>query len=118
MPRPFSFYVSATGYLTTSGREESRASRSLRVSATLQRQWGPMVATRLGVDGRLDSKAIEGKAEEEDSGGFIAFVTPELLLSPSPDWLIWLSARVPMVNALSGSHHEGPVVSLGLARDF
>ena len=118
MPRPLSFYASLTGLLTTLGRNNAQGSRSLRATTTLQRQWTPMVATRIGIDARVDTVAANAGVTEPDSGGFIAFLTPEFLLSPYPDWLVWLSARVPVVNALSGSHHEGPVVSIGFARDF
>ncbi len=118
MPRPFSFYASLTGSLTTDGRSNARGSRSLRATTTLQRQWTPMVATRIGIDARVDTVAVEGGRVEPDSGGFIAFFSPEFLLSPSEDWLVWLSARIPTVNALTGFHHEGPVVSIGFARDF
>ncbi len=115
---PWSLYTSLQLFASTAGAEGMRASRSLRATTALQWQASTAVALRLGLDGRLDGKAIEDGAQERDSGGFIGFASPELLLSPGQDWMVLLSARLPVIQGLSGFHREGPIWSVGLAKDL
>ncbi len=115
---PWSVYTSVQLFGSTAGVGGMRASRSLRTTAAAQWQASTEVALRLGLDGRLDGKAIEDGAPERDSGGFIGYVSPEVLLSPAQDWVVVLSARLPVIQALSGFHREGPIWSVGLARDL
>lgn len=117
-PRPLSFYASVQGSAPLRGTSDFRASPSVRTTTTLQYQVRPWLAPRLGLDTRLDAKAYEDGRPERDSSGFIAFVSPEVLLAPADDLLVVLSLRVPVVQALAGYHHEGPVVGLGVAYDL
>ncbi len=116
--RPWSFYASAQGSVPARGTAEFRASPSVRTATSVQRQFAPQIAARLGVDTRLDARSYEGGRPERDSSGFIAFLSPELLLSPTTDLLFVLSVRVPVVQALAGFHSEGPVFGIGVAYDL
>lgn len=115
---PWSVYASVQLFATTKGTEGMRASRSVRATAVAQWQATATVALRLGLDGRVDGKAIEDGRAERDSGGFIGFVSPEVLLSPALDWAILLSLHQPVVQALSGFHREGSIWSVGVAKDL
>lgn len=115
---PWSVYASVNGTYPTSGTEGFRASRSLRTTLAVQDQLVEAFALRVGADGRVDGRALEGGHDDPDSGGFIGFATAEALVSPGMDWLIFASLHVPVVNALDGHHVEGPLVGLGVARDF
>lgn len=117
-PRPFSFYASVQGSAPLRSKSEFRASASLRTTTTLQYQVRPWLAPRLGVDTRLDARSYEDGLPERDSGGFIGFVSPELLVSPATDVVVVLSARIPVVQALAGYHDEGPVFGAAIAYDF
>ena len=108
-PRPWSFYSSVQGSSPLRDTATFRASPSLRASLSLQRQFSLRFAARLSVDTRLDAKAFENGQSERDSGGLVGFVSPELLLSPMPDVLLGLSARLPVAQALAGYHREGPI---------
>lgn len=115
---PWSLYGSATGSTPLHSREGFRASPSLRTTLALQYQLATAVAGRLGIDTRLDGKAQEGGVVSRDSGGFIAFLSPELAVSVSDDLLVFAFARLPIVNALSGFHREGAFFGAGLAYDL
>lgn len=115
---PWSAYASALLTWPTRGPEGSRASRSLRATVAGQRQLSEAFALRLGLDGRLDGRAIEEGAPEADSGGFIGYVSPELVVSPGVDLMLSAVVRVPVLDRLKGFHDEGVIVGLTAAKDF
>jgi hypothetical protein len=114
----WSGYGSAHAYFATPGWNGNRASSSLRVSASAQRQLVPAFALRLGIDTRIDARATEDGRPEPDSGGFIGFLSPEALVSPGMDVTIVGSARIPVLNALEGEHDESVILSVAVAVDF
>lgn len=114
----WSGYASAHAYFSTPGRGGDRASSSLRFSASAQRKIVTALALRLGVDTRIDARATEDGRPEEDSGGFIGFLSPEVLLSPGGDVTFVAAVRIPVVNALTGDHEESAIASLAVAVDF
>ncbi|MFO0739785.1 MAG: hypothetical protein U0270_28055 [Labilithrix sp.] len=117
-PRPLSFYASVQGSAPLRGTGEFRASPSVRTTTTLQYQIRPWLAPRLGIDTRLDARSYEDGLPERDSSGFVGFVSPELLLSPSVDVVVVFSARIPVLQALAGYHREGPILGAAVAYDF
>jgi hypothetical protein len=54
---------------------------------------------------------VEGTLDP-DSGGFIAFLSPELVYSPRVDLTFQLVVRLPVLNRLNGFHEEGPFAAL------
>lgn len=116
--RPFSLYASVQGSAPLRGTSDFRASPSMRTTTAAQYQLVSWLAPRAGIDTRLDARAYEEGRPERDSSGFIAFVSGELLLSPTTDLLLVLAARVPVVQALAGYHREGPVLGGAVAYDF
>lgn len=114
----WSGYGSAHAYFATPGRNGDRASSSLRLSASLGRAIVPAFALRLGVDTRIDARATEGGRPEEDSGGFIGFLSPEALVSPGGDVTFVAAVRIPVLNALEGEHDESVIASIAAAVDF
>lgn len=117
-PRPFSFYASVQGFAPLRSKSEFRASASVRTTTTLQYQVLPWLAPRLGIDTRLDARSYEGGLPERDSSGFVGFLSPEILVSPTTDLVMVLSARLPLVQALAGYHEEGPIFGAAVAYDF
>lgn len=115
---PWSAYLSVQGTYPTQGREDFRAAPSLRSTALGQYQFTTVFALRGGVDTRLDGKSYDGDTPDRDSGGFIAFAGGDALVSPVMDLVLSAGVRIPVVNALSGFHHEGPAFLLGAAYDF
>jgi len=115
---PLSLYASVQAFLPNAGTDGYRASRSLRTTVAAQRQLSDAVAARLAVDTRLDGRAVEHGAAAEDSGGFIAFASPELLLSPVTDLTLGAYARISAINRLQGRHVEPYSMGLTVAYDF
>jgi hypothetical protein len=115
---PWSAYAGAHVVWPGPGTSESRASRSLRGTVAGQRHLGAAVAARLALDTRLDGHAREGGGPDPNSGGFIAFVGPELLVSPVVDLSLSGWVKVSVLNRLSGQHREPFLAGLALAYDF
>jgi len=115
---PWSLYVSAATTYATPGPEGFRASRTLATTVAGQYQLHSTFGLRLGVDSRLEGKSLEGGIASPDSGGWISFAAGELLWSPSMDWTLYGSVRLPVWNALDGHHLEGPIFGTGVSYDF
>jgi hypothetical protein len=115
---PWSLFVSANFGLPTGRPSDYRASASLRTSVAFQAQATPWLAFRANVDTRSDFKAVALGARERDSGGFIAFAGPEVILMPLMDLSFFGAFRYPLLSALRGFHREGFVINAGAAYDF
>jgi hypothetical protein len=118
LPQPWSLYVSAHASAPLRGTATFRASQTLRTTVAAQYQVFAALGVRLGVDTRLDGAAFEDGAAERDSSGFIAFISPEVLVNPISDLVIFAGLRYPVWQALRGFHEEGPVVGGGIGYDF
>jgi hypothetical protein len=116
--RPWSLYASLQGSMPLRDTSTFRASPSLRSSLSVQRQFSLRFALRLGIDTRVDAKSYEGGEPERDSGGFVGFLSPDLLLGLADDLLAVASVRVPVVQALAGYHREHPLWGMGLSYDL
>lgn len=92
--------------------------RSLRSSTALQYQLFDSLAGRLAGDLRWDQSSEEERRPDPNSGGWIAFVGGDVLLSPVTDSAIVLGVRLPALNRLHGAHDEGPVFSLAFVQDW
>ncbi|MFT3774708.1 MAG: hypothetical protein QM820_55865 [Minicystis sp.] len=115
---PWFFYASATFFVPFAVRGGTHACDSLRVSTSLQYQPHRVIATRLGLDGRLESSAVTDRASDPNAGGFIGYVSPEIVVSPKSDLVLLVGARFPLLQALRGVHREDTIVSIGAAYDL
>jgi hypothetical protein len=115
---PWSFYTSAVVYLPFAVRDGPHASDSFKTSASVQRQIGRVFASRLGVDTRLDGSCEAYGKPDPNSGGFVAYLSPEMVVSPVTDLLLIAGVRVPAVQAFHGYHHEATIAGLGVTYDF
>jgi hypothetical protein len=113
----WSFLANATGYLPTRGREGFRAGASLRTTLAAQYQPHPSWALHLAADTRLEG-ASDTQGERDTTGsGFIGFLSPDVLFSPTSDTLVQLGVRVPVLNLLSHSR-QTPIVQAAVAFDL
>jgi hypothetical protein len=115
---PWSAYASVHGIVPGPGLAGYRGSASLRQTTALQRQLGGTFAARAALDLRLDGAARENGVPDPNSGGFIAFASPELLFSPATDLTISALAKISMLNRLAGRHREPFVLGTAVAYDF
>jgi hypothetical protein len=115
---PWSFYASATAYLPYAVRDSAHASDSLRISGTVARQVGRTFAGRIGLDTRLDASGEAGGKPDPNSGGFVAYLSPAIVVSPVVDLLLVFGAHVPFAQALHGQHHEATIATTSVTYDF
>jgi len=97
---------------------EERAGDNLGFTAVAQYQPGETWGVRLGVDGKLEDRAHDGRASIDDTGGFALFVSPGVIVSPLMDLVVELSLQLPVVDALHGRHDESAVLQLATSYDF
>ncbi|MEZ4372513.1 MAG: hypothetical protein R3B07_16930 [Polyangiaceae bacterium] len=116
--QPWSFYSSLNGSHPLGEVEGFRLSSSLRGTLALQYQALDWLAVRAGPDFRVDSKARDSGASDPHSGGFIAFATADVVVSPFEDWLFGGGVNLPVVNALDGRHEESPIWRASITADW
>jgi hypothetical protein len=114
----WSAWTGASLLLPVAVREGAHSGDSLRASFTMQLQPARVVATRLGVFGRLDSTGeLEGEVVRR-SGGASVHVAPEIVLSPVADVVVSLGAAFPVVQEMRGYRATSPVLLASAGVDF
>lgn len=99
-------------------RDGAHPGDSLRASVTLQLQPARILATRLGVHGRLDGTGeLDGEVVKR-SGGASLFVAPELVAMPTQDVVVAVGASFPAVQEMRGYRATMPVLLASLGVDF
>jgi hypothetical protein len=113
----WSFLANVTGYLPTRGRGGLRAGASLRTSLAAQYQPSPRWALHLAADTRWEG-AGDLQGEPDTSGsGFIGFLSPDVLFSPTVDTVVQLGVRLPVLNLLNRSR-QTPILQAAVAFDL
>jgi len=116
----FSLFVSEVLYTPLWGRADFRMGTSWRGTHMVQYQFTAAFAARLSFNTRLETKARlrNPSGIEPDTGGFVGFVAPALVVSPWTDLVLYMEVQVPVINALVGHHDEGYMAMLGAAYDI
>jgi hypothetical protein len=107
-------YTSATLRWPTEGRSHLRAGRTVLVTVAPQTHLRDWLAVLLGVDVRASGADTLAGAPLPDTGGWIAYLSPTVLLQLHTDLLLRLSAQIPVLNQLWGNHSDSVVGLLGL----
>jgi hypothetical protein len=116
---PWSFYTTIDLLLPLQVRAGPHAGESLRSAAQIQLQPTHHLGGRAGLVARVDSNAeLASGAVDPNAGGFVGYVSTELVASPVTDLVLTLGALFPVAQALQGRHREGAVVSATVAYDF
>lgn len=113
----WSFIANATGSLPTRGREGFRAGASLRTTLAAQYQPSPRWALHLATDTRLEGSSNTQGVPDPEGSGFIGFLSPDVLFSPTTDTVIQLGVRMPVLNFLSHTR-PNPVIQVAVAYDL
>jgi len=114
----WSAWTSASLLFPVEVRAGSHPGDSLRASFTLQLQPARVLATRLGVHGRLDSTGELDGEPVKRSGGASVFVAPELVASPTQDVVVSVGAAFPMIQEMRGYRATAPVLLASVGVDF
>lgn len=119
---PWSLFVSEMLFIPMRSSRGLRVGTSWRGTHTAQLQLYEWLAVRLSAETRLEAKTTYGTGDASvnvaDTGGFILFGAPGVVLSPVDDLVIQLAVHIPVVNALVGTHEEGAIFELGAALDL
>jgi hypothetical protein len=114
----WSAWASTTLLFPISVRAGVHAGDSLRGSFTVQMQSARILATRLGVHGRLEGTGeLDGEVVRR-SGGATVHVAPEIVLSPVGDVVASLGASFPVVQGMRGYRATMPVLLASVGVDF
>jgi hypothetical protein len=116
--RPWSFYASLSGRLSTPGFLDELAGPAALGTLSAQLQVHAAWALGLSLDGRLDGPAKQAGIVDPHSGGLLAVIAPTVLFSPFEDWLLTAALRVPINDGLTGLHHEDLSFALGVTCDL
>jgi hypothetical protein len=116
---PYSVHLVATLRVSTPGYEGAFAGPSGRIQGTFQWQAHERFGLRAGADMRGDAVTRTSSRErEENTGGFIAFLTGGFVASLGDATLLNALVFVPVVQALRGQHREGVAALLSVTHDF
>ena len=90
------------------------------VNASVSAQWQPVgaLALRALADARLSAATVTGGRQDANAGGLVGFGGGEVVVSPWMDLQFNAALRVPVVQLLNGTQSVGPVMSLGVMRDW
>ncbi|MFN0060956.1 MAG: transporter [Myxococcaceae bacterium] len=113
----WSFFASATGYFPTHGRFGFRGGNALRTAVGTQFQPIRQLAFRLAIDGRLEAPNRLFGVDDGISGGFLGFLSPDILWSPRMDLLVIAGVRWPVMNFIQGNYRQSPIITLAVAWD-
>jgi hypothetical protein len=106
--------ASLTVLWPTAGWLGVQPGRSLRGTLAAQESLGRRVRLRVAVDLRWDEAWRVQSALDPDTGGFVAYVAPEVRILLDSRWGVALSARTPFLEALRGSQLHGTLYRAGL----
>jgi hypothetical protein len=115
---PWSFYASATVYLPYPVRADAHGADSFLTTASLERRVGRAFAARIGLDTRLEGASEQGGQPDPNSGGFVTYLSPALVVSPTRHLILTAGAHLPVVQLLHGYHHEDGMGVLGVTYDL
>ena len=115
---PWSLYVSSEYQEATEGNQNLQPGNALLSTVTTQYQTSYKVAFQFGLDSLFSGKDATNGTSDPDSGGFILFASPGLVLSPFVDWIFHVSVQVPVFNHLNGEHGQGLTILTGVTYDF
>lgn len=91
---------------------------SLKLSSTVQYAVNYNFAVRLGADLRWSGKNEYDSVVDLNSGGFIAFLSPGVVINLAPDWILHGTIQTPVIDQLNGEQEENNLYRIGVTYDF
>lgn len=115
---PYFLYLSGTWHHSSEGFSEFQAGDVLTTTVTSQYAFNKRVAVQLALDSRWSAKNKYSDQLDENSGGWISFITPKLVVMPIMDMVVHVGIQIPLLNQLNGKQDEGTAIQLGITYDF
>jgi hypothetical protein len=115
----FAAFASGSYRYTTVGRRDYRRGMSVGATAGLQFQPWQYAAFSLSVDFRWAAPdSLSNGVDAPNTGGTMLGITPSIMVSPVPDWLIKLSFQIHAADWLNGVQSESSTVILSTVVDI
>jgi hypothetical protein len=115
---PWFFYASSVIHLATEGFQDFQAGTAVVTTFMTQYALNYNTAIQLGLDTRWSEHNQFADQADPDSGGWLALLSPGLVIKIAEDMLCHLVVSIPTLENLSGHHEEGTIVQLGITYDF
>jgi len=115
---PWSVYVSSVAVFPTTGIADTRASTSFRQTALGQYQPWTFLAFQVGAEFRLDGPGYIGGVRDPNTGGHITYGTLGLVALPHEKVVMHVTAALPLIQRLDGTHREGFAFTAGLVYEI
>ncbi|MBW2508131.1 MAG: hypothetical protein JRE81_05845 [Deltaproteobacteria bacterium] len=115
---PWSLYVSSIAIFPTTGIADTRASTSFRQTVLGQYQPWSFLAFQLGVEFRIDGPGYISGIQDPNTGGHITYGTLGIVGLPHEKVMLHVTAALPMVQRLDGTHREGFSFTAGLVYEI
>lgn len=107
------FAVESLRY-TTHGRNGWRAGSSFASTIAARYAVSDSLALMLAADGIFAARDMVSGAPVADTGGFLFYVTPSVLMQISPPALLRFAVQIPIARANSGTQSESPALLVSL----
>lgn len=114
----FGYFSSTLHYPVGEGYADFEEGNALLTTAMWQYAPNYSVAWQLGLDTRWSEKHRYNGVADEDSGGFIAYLSPGIVFTVAEDLLFYATIQEPVLDQLNGDHEENTVYRFGLIYDF
>ena len=115
---PWSVYVSSVAIFPTTGIANTRAGNSFRQTVLGQFQPWKFLAFQVGAEFRIDGPGYIAGVRDPNTGGHITYGTIGIVGMPHEKILMHMTAAIPMIQRLDGSHEEGFAFTAGLVYEI
>lgn len=100
------------------GHSDYQFGNALNTTFMAQYALNPTVAFQLGFDTRWSGRDEFAGETDKDSGGFIGYISPGIVLSVAEDMQINLNAQLVAIDQLNGDHAEDRLFHVGISYDI
>jgi hypothetical protein len=114
----WSLFTAATLRFSTEGRAQWTAGRSVLVTVAPQFQINPVFSVLLALDARANEADRQAGEQLPNSGAILLYVSPTLLVSPTPNLMLRATLQWPLVAATIGQQYDSPAFVAGITYTF
>lgn len=115
---PWSLFVYSTAIFPTRGTADTKAPNSFRQMVLGQFQPWSFLGFQAGIEFRLDGPGFIGDTRDPNTGGHITYGTLGIVGLPHEKVLLHVTAAIPLIQRLDGTHREGFAFTAGLVYEI
>lgn len=110
--------AAAALYLPFAVRRGPHAGSVFRAAAALTFAPHEKVALRWGLQAKLEASSEANGIDDPNSGGFLGFITTEIVIAPASGWTCSAGGYFPALQLLRGAHRQGTIGGASVAYSF